>query len=71
MSEVYRSRVLLRGEVIAVLPTWSHGALVRVLGIPDVVVQDGQWIGMSADDAPDVTHRSVRALVTEMGWVRG
>lgn len=65
MSYVTRSRVLTpRREILAVLPTWSDGAVVRQAR-PDLLVQDGEWLGASVRNAPDPTHASGAAFLIE------
>jgi len=63
---VYRSRVLdSTGTVLAILPTWSDGAIVAEYA-PHLTVQDGEW-HCSADSAPDPTHQTGRQLLAELG----
>jgi hypothetical protein len=62
-DSVYRSRVTIGGVVVAILPTWSDGALVwaALAHREDVLVEDGEWHGCVPGhrlaDAPEPTHR--------------
>lgn len=62
---VTRSRVLdATGTVLAVLPTWSDGAIVRAAR-PELTVQDGEWLGRLTS-VPEPTHPSAAAFLLEV-----
>jgi len=70
---VYRSRALMDGRVVSILPTWSDGAMVRAAaaraGRTDITVQDGEWHGampgLSEADAPQPTHQSYADVIAD------
>jgi hypothetical protein len=70
-GSAYRSRVLVGGSVVSILPTWSDGAGVRdrasAASRNDIVVQDGEWHFADAASAPEATHRNYVEICAILG----
>jgi hypothetical protein len=68
MTASYITRARVRdsaGNVLAILPTWSDGAIIADAR-SDLRVECGEWLGAACADAPEPTHQSAQELLSEL-----